>query len=327
MSQINVSYGLRNVKIKTTPGMLLNDVLQKAASVFQLKDITQLSLKYVFDLICILLNNNKLTWKLYFIRHSNAVLDLSLPIRLSALPQGAKLTIIKSSKKNATSSKQITIKLQIIGNDVIPSSISPSSLTSTFESSTTIWSILKYFEIRNNGEINLTTRAVPIKGSDNFLYEKPIVQTLSVLIKELDDLNKPLSSFGMNGGNSVLRVRFEKTDILFNNVFEKYPLLFSSSPNTLTAQTKVVEEKKIETETTPIVKELTKPESPPKDKTPLEEHKQQEISTNDNNINIKTEKEDVVMEDASPDPRKVIVYKASKEPVVPDGKSFIKIII
>lgn len=142
-----------------------------------LKNQTTPSSKFLSSPINQLIQKKVPTNCLY--RHKNAVLDLSLPVRLTSLIQNSKIElVVASARARAQESKvtDVTIKLQV---QDLPPSFS-SNLLHTFSSNSSLWSVLAHFE-KTSG-INFTNRAVMHQvtpSSGHLVFETPIVQTFN----------------------------------------------------------------------------------------------------------------------------------------------------
>ncbi len=95
------------------------------------------------------------------------MLDLSLPMRLSRLPQGAKLELTFTSKGE---NKEVLVALQV-GNDRRILSV---------KASLSLWDILLLFEQHYSKDgLQLTTRSIPSPKSGIEMCEQPIVQLMN----------------------------------------------------------------------------------------------------------------------------------------------------
>ncbi|AOA62672.1 UBX domain-containing protein 4 [Komagataella phaffii CBS 7435] len=159
---LNVTYQLRSFRVKTTPGTILNEVLTNACDHFDL---------------------DASSYQLY---HGTRLLDLSLPVRLTGLAQGAKLEL-----KVGKAVGNVTLRFSIVGRTL---NVDPKSLVLTVKSSNTIRSVLVL--LGKNIGLDLS--------SENFT-----IQSFSLRISPGPDFDKPLSSLGLSSGNSVMRLVFE----------------------------------------------------------------------------------------------------------------------
>ncbi|ANZ77962.1 BA75_05019T0 [Komagataella pastoris] len=183
---LNVTYQLRSFRVKTTPGTILNEVLTNACDHFNL---------------------DSGSYQLY---HGTRLLDLSLPVRLTGLAQGAKLEL-KAGKAGGS----VTLRFSIVGRTL---NVDPKSLVLTVKSSDTIRSVLVL--LGKNIGMDLS--------SENFT-----IQSFSLRISPGPDFDKPLSSLGLSSGNSVIRLVFEAQGPTANSEL-KTSSLSSSSPSAST---------------------------------------------------------------------------------------------
>ncbi|KAG5517861.1 hypothetical protein PMAC_000315 [Pneumocystis sp. 'macacae'] len=150
----------------------------------------------------------------YTLKYGSSVLDLSLPIRLARLPAGAKLMLIRREYGKS----DIKVALQII--DLAK------RLTLSFPSQTTLWDILCQFEEVEDPPINITRRSFEM-ASDNRLdhyYETPVVRIINKEFNGPNILkNITLSSQGITKGNVLIQVKFEKTQIYFDQMIALLP--------------------------------------------------------------------------------------------------------
>lgn len=82
--------------------------------------------------------------------------------------------------------------------------------------------MLVYFEKKSG--INFTNRSATHQvsaGSGHLVFEAPVVQSFNRRIKELDDYGKTLSALGLSSKQETLRIRFEKTEVPFQDVAER----------------------------------------------------------------------------------------------------------
>lgn len=142
-------------------------------------------------------------------------------MRLTNLVQNSKLDLVAASARDKVVEARpvdVTIKLQV---EDLASSFS-ANLVETFKSTMTLWAVLAYFE-RKSG-INFTGRTVMhqvTSGSGYLVFEAPVVQSFNKRIKDLDEYGKTLGVLGLRNKQETLRIRFEKTDIPFQDVVER----------------------------------------------------------------------------------------------------------
>jgi hypothetical protein len=135
--------------------------------------------------------------------YKKSLLQPSLSVRLANVPSGTKLLLVAKTQELASS--QITIALQT--EDY-------SRLISKFSIETSLWDILRYFEVENN--INLTRKTVNAKDTifqTNEVYVLPVCVFMNrefQTIRELKGIT--LKSLGLIQGNAVIRLLGKVTD-------------------------------------------------------------------------------------------------------------------
>ncbi|KAI9765852.1 MAG: hypothetical protein M1840_007134 [Geoglossum simile] len=176
----------RRVAIKVTPARFLSDVLKEACTKLGL-DAGQ-----------------------YTLKHNKKKLDLSCPIRLSGLPSGAKLELTQISHSPSV----VTVALQVSDEVSDPPK---TRFTSKFQSTTSLWRILRKFE-SEDPTMNLTGRGTPQANNASpgaagrLYYETPVIQIMG---RELSfrDMQMTLKDLGFNDGSTLLRLRFKTTQV------------------------------------------------------------------------------------------------------------------
>ncbi|KAJ4297130.1 hypothetical protein N0V88_004048 [Collariella sp. IMI 366227] len=169
-----VSADLRRAKIKVTPGTFLVDVLGEACKKLNLK-------------------SDK-----YELKHKQKLVDLTGPFRTSGLSPGAKLELVQKSK----SASVVSIALDVNGK----------RFTKKLPSDMSLWQVMRQFESAENG-LNITGRGVPVGTNSGQLYhEAPVVNIMGREYSAMEDLQKTLSSCGINSGSIVLRVAFKLSE-------------------------------------------------------------------------------------------------------------------
>jgi len=149
----------------------------------------------------------------YALTNGRNILDLSLSIRFANLVQGAKLELIKVA---SSSSKPAIISIALQLED-------GGRLMDKFPNSITLWEILKHFEIRSNGSLNLTMREDDPRKHQNKLKrlifrDKPyyLVPAILVFEKEYTTVMQlkqtTLADVGLSSGNALVRVIFKLSD-------------------------------------------------------------------------------------------------------------------
>lgn len=184
MSQVTVEYGVRSLRIKTTPSMLIKEVKRLA---------------------CEKLGLNDEDWSVSTIR--GGVVNESLPFRLTNLGKNAKLQLIKAKKK--VKKENVVVK---VNAEELPEGFSD-SLVSEFGPGTSVYAILRYFEKKSG--IKFTER------EKSGYWEMPEVQTFNSQLKSIEELGQSLEILGIVDGKTALRVRFKMTNIKIDEAKEK----------------------------------------------------------------------------------------------------------
>jgi tether containing UBX domain for GLUT4 len=203
----------RTAKIKCEPSTLLREVRARACAVFALPDPADFSLK-----------------------HKANELDLSLPVRLTSLIQNAKLELVAATaraKRRDAGPAEVAIRLRV--EDLAPH-FSDKLVAPFPAASTTLWQVLTYFE-RVSG-INFTKRVYTknLSGSSGVLmFEMPIVQAFSRRFSKIEEFSGSLVELGLSNKQETLRVRFEKTEIMFHDAIELQNKLFEEVSDTTEA--------------------------------------------------------------------------------------------
>ncbi|KAK5004031.1 hypothetical protein LTR28_009435, partial [Elasticomyces elasticus] len=146
--------------------------------------------------------------------YNNKPLDLTRPIRLSGLPNAAKLQLTQSSRSPSV----VSVALQL------PESLGGSRFSGKFRSSTSLWLILRAYESGNvpNADpskplpknINITQRAVPEDigaGAGRLCYEQPCLHMIGQDYTTFTDLQKTLAQRGLNDGSVLIRLSFKNS--------------------------------------------------------------------------------------------------------------------
>lgn len=153
-------------------------------------------------------------------RSSKSILDDSLPFRLSNLVANAKLELVAAKQKiSSVNSSGNYVQIKII--------VDETTIMHSSSSSSTIWSILRYFESQT--DVNVTQRTVPDQAKGRLVYEIPTVQLFSTHLTTLQQLSQSLESLGIAKGSVVLRVRFQVSDLYFEDAVEQQKELFTQS--------------------------------------------------------------------------------------------------
>lgn len=144
-------------------------------------------------------------------RYNNKPLDLSLIFRQTNLSSGAKLELVVASRTPTP----VSVALQLPRS--IASSVPGGRLTSKVPSDTSIWLILRQFEEGDGRNLNLTARGNAelqsgSSGAGRLFYEQPVLNIMGRELSTLADLQKTLAQLGFNGGSTLIRLEFRKTE-------------------------------------------------------------------------------------------------------------------
>ncbi|KAI4279576.1 MAG: hypothetical protein LQ337_000161 [Flavoplaca oasis] len=192
----------RRATIRTTPGMILSDVLQEACG------------KLGADA------NG------YGLKHKNKKLDLSNPIRLSGLSAGAKLELVQLSRSPSV----VSVALQL--PEIEAHSPAGGRLIEKYPSSTTLWLILRNFESmaphRNYTARAKTRTETGGTGSGRLYHEAPVLSIMGRELTSFTDLQKTLAQLGYNAGSVLLRLTFRLSDTPIEEAMEQIERYFKS---------------------------------------------------------------------------------------------------
>lgn len=290
VNQLIVSYTHRTAKIKCEPSSLLRDVRARACDVFGLTDPGNFSLK-----------------------HKATELDLSLPLRLTSLIQNAKLELVVATaraKRRDAGPIEVAIRLRV--EDLAPQF--SEKLVAPFPAAlTTLWQVLTYFE-RVSG-INFTKRVYTknLSGSSGVLmFEMPVVQTFNRRFSKLEEFAGTLVDMGLNNKQETLRIRFEKTEIMFHDAIELQNKLFEDSGNVKPSSVALQKEITNNAKNIPTTKAATELPSPSKEINTLPEKLIESISNHQVDATPVLQLSDQIhSSSAEPTDRKVQVYLPS----------------
>lgn len=181
-----VDTAARRVTIKVNPQTQLTDVLKQACEKWRLQS------------------------ELYTLKYNKKPVDLSVTYRVAALPSGAKLELVQSSRTPSV----VNIALQL------PQTENNARLTEKFPSDTTIWQILRRFEAGVAGgsanHFNLTQRGIAETveggtGAGRLFYEMPTIQVMSKQLGTFEELQNTLGQLGITSGSTLLRLSFKNS--------------------------------------------------------------------------------------------------------------------
>ncbi|KAL8648031.1 MAG: hypothetical protein Q9226_006174 [Calogaya cf. arnoldii] len=192
----------RRATIRTTPGMILRDVLQEAC--------------------------NKLgaDASRYGLKHKNKNVDLSNPIRLSGLSPGAKLELVQLSRSPSV----VSVALQLPESEAHDQS--GGRIVEKYPSSTTIWLILRNSESKGPHR-NYTARAKTKteaggSGAGRLYHEAPVLNIMGRELTSFTELQKTLAQLGFNSGSVLLRLGFRVSDTPLEEAMEQIEQYFKS---------------------------------------------------------------------------------------------------
>ena len=166
---VTIGYAARQYRIPCTPGKILNEVLEEGK---QRAGVVEGS------------------WTL---RYGKTNLDLSLPMRLARLPNGAKIDLVKSS---TSAEATVNVALNVIGS---------ARRTATVNARGTLWEVLAAFE----DDITKTISAIGL-GNDGRVYRRQCIVNLNNKEYASDEELKriTLQSLGIVNGSAVIRLSF-----------------------------------------------------------------------------------------------------------------------
>jgi tether containing UBX domain for GLUT4 len=160
-------------------------------------------------------------------RHNNKTVDLSRTFRLSGLSSGAKLELVQLSR----SASVVSVALQL------PESEGNTRLTDKFPSTTTLWLVLRKFEVGVVGDgstkRNLTARGAPgmddgLSGAGRLYYQTPVIQVMGRELSSFTELQKTLAQLGFNNGSTLLRLSFRTSETTFEDAMVQIADYFQS---------------------------------------------------------------------------------------------------
>lgn len=99
----------------------------------------------------------------------------------------------------------------------LASSAAGGRLVDKFPSDTTLWLILRKLESNGEANLNFTARGVTqiehgASGAGRIFYEMPVLNIMGRELSNFGDLQKTLAQLGFNGGSTLIRLDFKKTD-------------------------------------------------------------------------------------------------------------------
>lgn len=144
-------------------------------------------------------------------RNNNKQVDLSRTFRQTGLSSGAKLELVLASRSPSV----VSIALQL--PESMKSATGGGRLMDKFPSNTTLWLILRKFETSGGANLNFTGRGVAhteigASGAGRIYYETPVLNVMGRELSTFGDMQKTLAQLGINGGSSLIRLDFQKTE-------------------------------------------------------------------------------------------------------------------
>ncbi|KAI4209081.1 MAG: hypothetical protein LQ351_007946 [Letrouitia transgressa] len=156
---------------------------------------------------------------MYPARYRNKIIDLSNPIRLSGLSPGAKLELVVLSRSPSV----VSVALQLL--NPTDQGSSDTRLTDQFPSSTTLWLVLRKFELsaphRNYTARHVSKFVSGDNGAGRLYYESPVLNIMGREISSFTDLQKTLAQFGFNSGSVLLRLSFRASETPLEEALER----------------------------------------------------------------------------------------------------------
>ncbi|KAF2757092.1 hypothetical protein EJ05DRAFT_511834 [Pseudovirgaria hyperparasitica] len=170
----------------------------------------------------------------FTLKFNQKQIDLSLTIRLSGLPQGAKLDLIQQSRSPTV----VSVALQL------PASEDNARLTQKFPSNTSLWQILRVFESspapRNpRGAYNFTQRAATdmndgsTSGAGRLNYEAPVLNVMGRERSSFTELQQTLAQLGLSG-SVLLRLSYRNSGKPLEEAMSEISQFFKTSDNLAT---------------------------------------------------------------------------------------------
>lgn len=184
--QVLVVYKGRQAKVPCTPGTLINEIKAHGCKTLGMDP------------------------EAYDLKKGKTIVNGGLPFRLANIVANAKLEL--TPRKAGTgaaglrSSPVSSAKVKLHVSD-LPSDFS-SALIGEFDSTTTLWGILQYFEQKSG--INLTQRrsAADSTNKDEGFYEMPTIDLLGRVFSKPRELDATIGQLGLQGGSVLMKVRF-----------------------------------------------------------------------------------------------------------------------
>ena len=166
----------------------------------------------------------------YDLKVNSKPLDLSQTLQQSCLPSGAKLELVLASRTPAPVSVALDLP------DYLASAASTKRFTEKFSSSTTLWLVLRKFELNGGHSFNLTARASLGNASgdasvaDRMFYDEPVLNIMGRKFFGFMDLQKTLRQLGFHSGTCLIRLEYKRTDQLIKEAMKQITEYFEESP-------------------------------------------------------------------------------------------------
>jgi tether containing UBX domain for GLUT4 len=107
----------------------------------------------------------------------------------------------------------VSVALQVADLQEVPGG----RLIDKFQSTTTLWLILRKFESNGGLNLNFTSRGVAqadngTSGAGRIFYETPVLNISGREVSSFGDLQKTLAQLGFNSGSVMIRLSFKRTE-------------------------------------------------------------------------------------------------------------------
>lgn len=196
----------RRVKIQVTPTKYVADVFEEACQKLGLESVS------------------------YDLKISSRPLDLSQTLQQSGLPSGSKLELVLASRTPAP----VSVALELPHD--LASAASSKRLTEKVSSNTTLWMVLRKFELTDGLSLNLTARGRLGEDSGDssvagrMFYEMPVLNIMGRQFSKFIDLQKTLRQIGFHSGTCLIRLEFKRTDQLIREAMKQMTEYFEEVP-------------------------------------------------------------------------------------------------
>lgn len=166
----------------------------------------------------------KLNSENYQLKHSTKSINLTDPVRVAGLPQGAKLELVVKSK----SPSAVTVALRLPPSEA-RLGIANNRVAAKVRNDTPLWKLLRHLEeepAHKQQGLNITGRGVPRTsipgggGSGQLYWEAPVMKFAGRELVSLDDFRKTLSQVGIDTGSQLVHLEFRITDMTLQEALE-----------------------------------------------------------------------------------------------------------